>query len=1213
MHLYNLTLQHPTAIVQAIVGNFSGARQQEIIISHGTRLELLRPDPQTGKVATVIATDVFGSIRSLAAFRLTGGTKDYAIVGSDSGRIVILDYDPKTSSFVKLHQETYGKSGARRIVPGQYLATDPKGRSVMISSMEKSKLVYILNRDAAANLTISSPLEAHKNSAIIHHIVGVDVGFENPMFAALEVDYSESDQDPTGEAFKNAEKMLTYYELDLGLNHVVRKWSEPTDPRANLLVQVPGGQLASSDRFDGPSGVLVCCENHIIYRHMDAPQHRIPIPRRSNPLEDPNRGIIITAAVMHKMKGAFFFLLQSEDGDLFKVTIDHEDEEVKAVKIKYFDTVPVASSLCILKSGFLFVASEFGNQYLYQFQKLGDDDDEPEFSSTSNPSFGMADPSTPLPRAYFRPRPLDNLAVADEIESLDPILDSKVMNLLPNSDTPQIFAACGRGARSTLRTLRHGLEVEESVSSDLPGIPNAVWTTKKKEDDEYDSYIILSFVNGTLVLSIGETIEEVQDTGFLSSAPTLAVQQIGADALLQVHPQGIRHVLSDRRVNEWRVPQGKTIVTATTNKRQVVVALSSAELVYFELDLDGQLNEYQDRKAMGSTVLALSIGEVPDGRQRTPYLAVGCEDQTVRIISLDPDSTLETISLQALTAPPSSICIADMLDASINKSQPTMFVNIGLQNGVLLRTVLDPINGQLTDTRTRFLGTRPIRLVRVRIQKNPAILALSSRSWLNYTHQNLMHFTPIIFDNLDYAWSFSAELSPEGLIGISGSVLRIFQIPKLGMKLKQDSIPLSYTPRKFITHPTNQFFYLIEGDHRVLGDAAVASKLAKLREEGRKIDEEVINLPPEVFGRPRAPAGSWGSCIRIIDPIKAKTVNVLHLEENESAFSLAIVPFSARGGDLHLVVGTAVDTTLSPRSCTTGYLRTYKFNEDGTDLELLHKTETDDVPLSVMAFQGRLVAGVGKALRIYDIGKKKLLRKVENKSFGSAIVSLNTQGSRILVGDMQESITFAVYKAPENRLLIFADDYQPRWVSATAMVDYNTVVAGDRFGNIFVNRLDAKVSEQVDDDPTGAGILHEKGILMGAPHKTSMIAHFHVGDLVTSIHKVSLVAGGREVLLYTGIHGTIGVLVPFVSKEDVDFISTLEQHMRTEQSSLVGRDQLSWRGYYVPVKAVIDGDLCETFARLPASKQSAIAGELDRTVGEVLKKLEQLRVTASGF
>lgn len=214
---------------------------------------------------------------------------------------------------------------------------------------------------------------------------------------------------------------------------------------------------------------------------------------------------------------------------------------------------------------------------------------------------------------------------------------------------------------------------------------------------------------------------------------------------------------------------------------------------------------------------------------------------------------------------------------------------------------------------------------------------------------------------------------------------------------------------------------------------------------------------------------------------------------------------------------------------------------------------------------------------------------------------------------MQESVVYAVYKAPENRLLIFADDPQPRWVTASVMVDYMTVAAGDKFGNVFVNRLDQKISDQIDEDPTGAGILHEKNILMGAPHKTKMLTHFHVGDVVTSIHRVALVAGGREVLLYTCLHGTIGILVPFISKEDVDFISTLEQHMRSEKLSLVGRDHLAWRGYYAPVKSVVDGDICEQFARLPATKQSAIAGELDRTVGEVLKKLEQLRVTASGF
>ena len=52
--------------------------------------------------------------------------------------------------------------------------------------------------------------------------------------------------------------------------------------------------------------------------------------------------------------------------------------------------------------------------------------------------------------------------------------------------------------------------------------------------DPYDSFIIVSFINATLVLSIGETVEEVTDTGFLSNTPTLAVAQMGEDALVQV-------------------------------------------------------------------------------------------------------------------------------------------------------------------------------------------------------------------------------------------------------------------------------------------------------------------------------------------------------------------------------------------------------------------------------------------------------------------------------------------------------------------------------------------------------------------------------------------------------------------------------------------------------------------------------------------------------
>lgn len=36
--------------------------------------------------------------------------------------------------------------------------------------------------------------------------------------------------------------------------------------------------------------------------------------------------------------------------------------QVTEIRLKYFDTVPVAAAMCVLKTGFLFVASEFGNQ-----------------------------------------------------------------------------------------------------------------------------------------------------------------------------------------------------------------------------------------------------------------------------------------------------------------------------------------------------------------------------------------------------------------------------------------------------------------------------------------------------------------------------------------------------------------------------------------------------------------------------------------------------------------------------------------------------------------------------------------------------------------------------------------------------------------------------------------------------------------------------------
>ena len=98
----------------------------------------------------------------------------------------------------------------------------------------------------------------------------------------------------------------------------------------------------------------------------------------------------------------------------------------------------------------------------------------------------------------------------------------------------------------------------------------------------------------------------------------------------------------------------------------------------------------------------------------------------------------------------------------------------------------------------------------------------------------------------------------------------------------------------------------------------------------------------------------------------------------------------------------------------------------------------------------------------------------------------------------------------------------------------------------------------------------------------------------------------RQVLLYTTLLGGIGALLPFTSRQDLEFCQALEMHLRQEAPPLCGRDHLFFRSAFFPVKGVVDGDFCQTYLRLSPDEQRQVAEELDRTPAEVAKKLEEL-------
>ncbi|KYK67539.1 putative splicing factor 3b, subunit 3, 130kD [Toxoplasma gondii TgCatPRC2] len=1226
--LYHLTLQKPTAIVHALQGNFSAPRAQEVVVSRGRVLELLRPDDQ-GKLQAISSTEVFGIIRSIAAFRLTGANRDYLAIGSDSGRLAIVQFSAEKNEFERVHCETYGKTGIRRVVPGEYLAVDPKGRTLMVAAVERQKFVYIVNRDNKAQLTISSPLEAHKSHAICHDLCGVDMGFDNPLFASLEQNVESSDRKPATPGV-TVPKGLCLWEMDLGLNHVIKKATLPVPASAHCLIPVPGGGGA-----DGPSGLLVCCGNFLLYKKPDHEEICCAIPRRLETGSD--RGLAVVAFAVHRMKDFFFILIQTEYGDIYKVEISHEEGVVREVVCRYFDTVPVANALCVLKSGYLFVASEFGNHLFYQFTGIGSDASDPRCSSTH-----------PLGREAiiaFKPRPLRNLALVDELQSLSPITDLKVLDA-QGTGAPQVYVLCGKGPRSTLRILQHGLGVEEMADNELPGRARAVWTTKLSHQNAFDGYIFVAFDGSSLVLQIGDTVEEVTDSAFLTNVSSLLVALMYDDSFIQVHETGIRHILKSKRVNEWRASGGRRIKAAAANERQLVISLAGGELVLFEVD-DAHTLVETARRNINVESTCMSMQAIPKGRLRASFLAVGGLDNMVRILSLEKDRNLRQLSTQLLPndATPESVCLATLTglganstDAGKSQDNGVLYLHVGLNTGVMIRSVVDPVLGTLLDQRSRFLGGRAVRFHAVTLQGQPAILALSEKSWLCYTFQHKLHCIPLNYDPLECVASFCSEQCTDGFVAIAGGSLRIFRCQRLGETFGQTVLPLSFTPRAMaaLPHPSAaesqaggdaagadpsrraSALAIVEADHNAYDESTKAEirralKGIKVNQEEEEDKEETDDmqleekeqqdLPEDHYGTFKAGPGKWGSCIRIVNPLMAMTIDKVSLETDEAALSCC---FCEMEGLPLLVVGTVTAMTLKPKKVPHASIKVFSY-DDKFSLSLVHSTPVEDYPMALTAFRGMLLAGVGHKLRLYALGRKRLLKKCEYKNLPCGVAFIRVAGDRLFVGDVRESVHVMRYRLSENLFYVLADDVVPRWLTKGEVLDYHTFVAADKFDSVFICRVPSEAKEDELGDTTGLRLRGDTTYLTDKCFKLQSLLHFHIGEIVTALERATLTSAASESIVYGTIMGSIGSFSPFLTKHELDLFTHLEMVMRSEKPPLAGREHIMFRSYYHPAKNTVDGDLCESYALLPYEDQKRIAQDFEKTPADILKHLEDIR------
>ncbi|AAF23212.1 hypothetical protein [Arabidopsis thaliana] len=127
------------------------------------------------------------------------------------------------------------------------------------------------------------------------------------------------------------------------------------------------------------------------------------------------------------------------------------------------------------------------------------------------------------------------------IQNIAPILDFSVMDD-QNEKRDQIFACCGVTPEGSLRIIRSGINVEKLLKTApvYQGI-TGTWTVKMKLTDVYHSFLVLSFVEETRVLSVGLSFKDVTDSvGFQSDVCTFACGLVADGLLVQIHQDAIR-------------------------------------------------------------------------------------------------------------------------------------------------------------------------------------------------------------------------------------------------------------------------------------------------------------------------------------------------------------------------------------------------------------------------------------------------------------------------------------------------------------------------------------------------------------------------------------------------------------------------------------------------------------------------------------------------
>jgi DNA damage-binding protein 1 len=256
-------------------------------------------------------------------------------------------------------------------------------------------------------------------------------------------------------------------------------------------------------------------------------------------------------------------------------------------------------------------------------------------------------------------------------------------------------------------------------------------------------------------------------------------------------------------------------------------------------------------------------------------------------------------------------------------------------------------------------------------------------------------------------------------------------------------------------------------------------------------------------------------------------------------------------------------------------------------------------------FVGGLLAGINSKLIFWkwkeNSSEYQLVQEIKHP-INIMIVTLQTKGDFILVGDLMRSITVLVYKQVDGTIEEIARDENTSWISSSDFIDTDTFISSDNDYNITVYQ---KETDSINEELKRLNPV-------GYYNYGDYINKFSEGSLIISKYYQNTEFDNMKTTLFVTINGSIGIIAS-IPKNIFEFFLDVQESLTKVIKGVGLFSHTNFRSYKQykltnPSFNFIDGDLIESFLDLSLEKMNEVVKNLKNSINvtDLIKKIEDI-------